>query len=293
MDIQIGIIGLGRVGSALASALSRAGWKVSAVYDESKERRKRLPPIRGCRVLNEIDPLPERVSVWFLTVPDDDIQNVATRLQAGLRRSGSLIVAHCSGAHSADLLASLRGKSIAIASVHPVQSLSDFDQWQRLYNIFYTLEGDATALDVLASIFSPLGRVVMLSREDKPLYHLACVIASNFFVVLEDMAFRLMERMTGDKAKPADMLYPLISTSLENIRRQGTTGALTGPFVRGDVSILGKHLAALSKQCPELRTFYLQMGQWALKMAAEQSQTDLQKLNRMEKELESLQKRFE
>ncbi|MBD3383986.1 DUF2520 domain-containing protein [candidate division KSB1 bacterium] len=291
MDIQIGIIGLGRVGSALAPALDRAGWKVSAVYDESQERRNRMPPIRGCRVLKDMDQLPGRVSVWFLTVADDDIQNAATCLKAGLRRSGSLIVAHCSGAHSADLLACLRGKNTGIASVHPLQSLSDFDQWQRLYNIFYALEGDATALDVLTSIFSPLGRVVTLSREDKPLYHLACVIASNFFVVLEDMAFRLLERMTGDKAKAADMLYPLISTSLENIRLQGTSRALTGPFVRGDVSILEKHVAALPEQFPELRNIYLQMGQWALKMAAEQSETDLQKLNRMEKELECLQKR--
>src|SRR4051794_19401453 len=102
--LSVGIVGAGRVGSALGRALGLAGHKIVAaagVSDTTRERvRKRLP---GVPVL----PVPEVVEAADLvlfTVPDDVLASlVGGIVTSGIAVRGKL-VAHTSGRFGAAVL---------------------------------------------------------------------------------------------------------------------------------------------------------------------------------------------
>lgn len=286
----IGIIGLGRLGTSLALALQRVGCKVVAAYDKDQAQRRAFAGMTTCRLVDDLADLPPAASIWFLTVPDDALEPLAADLSGKLHRTVRPIFVHCSGAHSAAIFSSLQKQGCATASVHPLQTFNASGQWQRLYDIYYTLEGDALALQSLEPVFTTLGKVVFLPGGQKNGYHLSCVIAANFFVVLQDAAIQAMQLTGLPQEQIRRMLYPLMAASLENGCLQGPVNALTGPFVRGDHSSLNKHYRSLSEQLPEFKSFYLMMAKMALKLAARQTGADRKKLNSMEKEIERLQR---
>src|SRR5712691_8481467 len=98
--IKLGFIGAGRVGTGLASAFARAGVDVVAVASRSvasaQALAKRIPYARVCSPQETAD----RADIVFLTVPDDAIEAVASRIKW---RAGSAWV-HCSGAAELDAL---------------------------------------------------------------------------------------------------------------------------------------------------------------------------------------------
>jgi predicted short-subunit dehydrogenase-like oxidoreductase (DUF2520 family) len=80
--LRFGIVGLGRVGAALAIALQRAGHSVVAVSGATEPTRR-----RAARVLPDVDVLPaedvaRRADAVLLTVPDDALQGVVETLAA-------------------------------------------------------------------------------------------------------------------------------------------------------------------------------------------------------------------
>ena len=112
--------------------------------------------------------------------------------------------------------------------------------------IYFGLEGDPQALIMAQKIIQTLGgKHVILQPEDKPLYHMASSMASNFLVVLFDVAVRFLEKLTNSKEEAAAMLFPLVQGTLQNVKEFDTSSALTGPIIRGDKRTLKKHLETI------------------------------------------------
>ena len=105
----------------------------------------------------------------------------------------------------------------------------------------------------------------IIQPEQKPLYHAACTIASNYLVTLMDFTQQVVDTLDAD----LDMsyLYPLISGTLENIKRDGIKSALTGPIMRGDIGTVEKHLMILHQKNPDFIPPYTVLGEWAVQMA--------------------------
>jgi predicted short-subunit dehydrogenase-like oxidoreductase (DUF2520 family) len=115
------------------------------------------------------------------------------------------------------------------------------------------------------------GQPLVLQGKDLPLYHAAAVIASNYVVVLADLARALLvdAGVPAERAVPA--LVPLIKSVVVNLADQGLPGALTGPAVRGDVATIEKHLGALEARAPEVLDVYKRLGREALRLAREKN----------------------
>jgi predicted short-subunit dehydrogenase-like oxidoreductase (DUF2520 family) len=71
----------------------------------------------------------------------------------------------------------------------------------------------------------------------------------------------------GEK-EAAEVLLPLVQGTLQNVKKLGWKGALTGPVARGDIATVREHLRAL-EAAPEAREVYLALGRQTLRMAAE------------------------
>jgi len=255
----VAIIGAGRAGRALALALTRASVPVLVCT----RRPSDLPSGINCSLEPWTLAL-ESANIILVAVPDDAIADVASRLKSAT--ISSAVVLHCSGLRDRSALAVLDGRTAGLGSFHPLQTLAgDSDAAERLQAAYAVLEGDAAAVAAGRRLAGLLGMQALEIRSaDKPLYHAAAVIVSNYTVALSALAERLAVA-AGIPAEAAGRIFlPLLEGTWRNLEMRGSTDALTGPIVRGDAGTVRAHLQALDEEAKRL---YAVMGLEALKVA--------------------------
>ena len=70
--MEIGFVGAGKVGSALAILLQRAGYRIAGVASRTGESANKLATRLNCPVLSKED-VAKRSEVLFITTSDDAI----------------------------------------------------------------------------------------------------------------------------------------------------------------------------------------------------------------------------
>lgn len=255
----VAIIGAGRAGRALALALTRAAVPVIVCA----RRKSSLPADITCS-LEPWTPALERADIILVAVPDDAIEDVAQRLKEASIASAAVL--HCSGLRDRSALAVLEGRTAGLGSFHPLQTLAgDTDAAERLKAAYAVLEGDAGAVTAGRRLASLLGMEALeIKAANKPLYHAAAVIVSNYTVALSALAERLALAAGIPPDAAGRIFLPLLEGTWRNLEMRGTTDALTGPIVRGDAGTVRAHLEALDG---EARRLYAVMGLEALRVA--------------------------
>ncbi len=268
---RIGVVGAGRVGSALAWHCHRLGYELAGVVDKSPKQAwvvyglLKLPyrRLRASRVAAQSD-------ILFLTTPDNQIEPVFTALRRWLRR-GTLVV-HCSGVCGTEVFRGAGGLGLDTLAMHPIQSFSSHVQAIRdMAGCFFALEGTARGLRFGRRLAKQLrGRSVAIKGADRPLYHAMCVFASNFQNALLDAAEGIGVKLGISRQRAARMLAPLARTVVVNAAEHGAVPTLTGPVQRGDAATVAQHIAALEKRAPELVPVYRQLSLRLVRLAARQ-----------------------
>ena len=257
--LRVGVVGAGRVGSALAAALGRAGHEivaVSAVSDTSVRRaRRNLPGVA-------IRPPPEVVAaadLVLLTVPDDVLPGLVTGLAATGAALEGRLVAHASGRHGLAVLEpAVRAGALPLA-LHPVMTFTGRpDDIDRLAGISFGVTApDSLRLAAEALVVEMGGEPVFIAEERRGLYHAALASAANHLVTLVVQAAGLLREAGVDE--PARMLGPLLEAALDNALELGDA-ALPGPVARGDADTVASHVRALRAAAPEALPAYLALA---------------------------------
>ena len=225
------IVGPGRAGNSIASAARRAGIEVRLAG--------RSP-----------DPVVLSGACVLLCVPDVAIADAAT----GIGQSGAIprMVGHTSGATTLEPL-SAAGASEGSFSLHPLQTIPDGES--DLTGAPAAVAGtDARAVAAATALAGALGMVPFAIDEvDRPVYHAAASMASNFLVTLEQGASELLAGSGVED--PRQVLAPLIRRTIENWIADGPE-ALTGPIVRGDDATVLRHRDAIGQARPDLVPLY-------------------------------------
>ncbi len=121
-------------------------------------------------------------------------------------------------------------------------------------------------LQLARSLAAALAMVPFEIRdEDRPAYHAAACLASNFLVALEESAAELLSRSGVEN--PRELLAPLVLRTAANWSEHGAA-ALTGPIARGDEETVERHLAALAETHPELLELYSALAERTRAIAA-------------------------
>lgn len=275
----VSIIGAGRLGTALARALSSRGYRVEALVARSlahARKAARLANLTHARMLTnaQLDQVPFS-DIIFITTPDDLIAVTAARLAASLkaeRRKRPATVLHASGALSSGVLGALRDAGLRTGSMHPLVSISEpVSGAESLRAAFYCVEGERAAVASARAIVRDLGgQSFSLAARDKALYHAAAVMASGHMVALFDLAREMLLRCGLTRKRARAVLLPLMQSTLDNLSQSEPARALTGTFARADAATVRSHLSALDK--PELRralAAYILLGQRSLQIAQE------------------------
>ena len=258
--MEIGFVGAGKVGSALAILLQRAGYRIAGVASRTGESANKLATRLNCPVLSKED-VAKRSEVLFITTSDDAIASVAQEIAEKDGFRSEQIVLHMSGAHTAHLLEPAAEKGAINISVHPIQSFASVEQAITLIpGTYFSIEGDTRGYSFAQEMVEKLGgKHFKLDSNSKVLYHAAASVASNYLVGLLKTALDLLAAAGVPEEVRLPAFLPLVEGTLENIKKLGIPQALTGPISRGDLGTLEKHLDAM-KELPELLRVYRTLG---------------------------------
>lgn len=262
------IIGTGMVGTAIGFLLKKAGYKVISVYDKSPAALKRATSYTGGKpFLNPQDAVQEADCI-LITTPDDFISSACGEVALSPSLKGKFVF-HMSGAGGLDLLEAARKAGASVASIHPLQSFSSIDQAIKIIpGSYFGVTADKKALTPAKNIVRRLqGIPIVISPDQKPLYHAAACFASNYLVSLMNVVESIYQSI-GISEKDAKKAYlPLVYGSLKNIEKSGSVSALTGPIARGDSGTIKKHLTAMDKNLRRYSSLYSSLGLITVKVA--------------------------
>ena len=257
--LRVGVVGAGRVGTALAVALGRAGHEVSAVSAVSDASIRRIEQRLPGVAIRQPPEVVASADLVLMTVPDD----VLPGLVAGLAATGAAVegrlIAHASGRHGLGVLDPVVRAGALPLALHPVMTFTGRpDDIDRLAGISFGV----TAPDPLRPVAEALvvemgGEPVFIAEEQRDLYHAALASGANYLVTLVVQASDLLR--DAGVTHPARMLGPLLSAALDNALRLGDA-ALTGPVARGDADTVASHVNALRADAPEALPAYLALA---------------------------------
>ena len=216
---RVAVVGAGRLGTALAGALARAGLTVEGPLD------RETTPARD-------------VDAVLLCVPDAQIEAAAAALTP---RAGRL-VGHCSAATTLDPLAGHEAFSL-----HPLMTVPE--RGATFAGATAAVAGATPrALAAANELASALGmRPVHVRDEDRAAYHAAASVASNVLVTIEGLA----ERLAASAGIDREPLVALVRASVENWASAGAAEARTGPIARGDEATVARQRDAVARRSPD------------------------------------------
>jgi predicted short-subunit dehydrogenase-like oxidoreductase (DUF2520 family) len=263
---RVAIVGPGRLGSALAVELSRAGYRVSELVSRrrsaSESKARKLAKKLHARFSIPQAACLDAEVIWFC-VPDREISSAARRL-AGSGPWRGKCAFHSSGALTSAELGTLQRKGARVASVHPLMSFVR-GVVPSLKGVPFALEGDADALRVAARIVRDLGGTAFpIPARNKVAYHAWGAFASPLAVALLVTAEQVANAAGLSPQQARRKMLPMLKQTLENYRRWGAARSFSGPLVRGDAETIGKHLKILSP-IPEAKEVYLALSRSALR----------------------------
>lgn len=292
---RVSIIGVGRVGGAIALALSKKVFEIENLITRTAENAKKIvdelnqnPQIKS---LSEIENF--KSEIIFITTQDSEIQNVVKELK-NKKINPNTYIFHTSGSISSNILSDLKINQCKIGSIHPLVSISDsIIGVKRFVDAYFCIEGENDAVELAEEIVKNLGgKSFSIETKYKSLYHASAVTACGHVVALIDISMEMLAKCGLDKETSKEVLMPLIKSTVENLSEQTNSEALTGTFARADVETFEKHIETINANTSdEVLETYLNLGNRSLKLAKEQGVSD-EKLAKMSEKLSLAKKKL-
>jgi predicted short-subunit dehydrogenase-like oxidoreductase (DUF2520 family) len=274
----IAIVGPGRLGSALALELRRAGYEIAEIISRNsagskREARALARKVGACASVGDNAQFDGDV-VWFC-VPDREIA-AASRQLASVTDWKRKIVFHSSGALDSGELKALDRRGAAVASVHPMMTFVR-GSIPSLKGVPFAVEGDVTAVRVARRIVRDLGgEAFTISKRHKGAYHAWGAFASPLLIALLATAERVARAAGLSAAQARKKMLPIVRQTIANYEALGAPGAFSGPIVRGDAEIVRQHLRVL-KKVPVARDVYRVLARAALQYLPVRQRAKLEK----------------
>jgi predicted short-subunit dehydrogenase-like oxidoreductase (DUF2520 family) len=300
--LRIGLIGAGRLGSALAQAIHHSGLPMRALASRSAASAQRLAAVLpGCRVL-DAQAVVDACDMVFLTTPDDALP----RLAASLRWRPGIAAVHCSGASELTVLAAAQAAGAAIGGFHPLQSFAAMPPdgigamppdgigamppdgigaippegsaapGGGLSGCTVTIEAEPPLDTLLQELVLRLGaRINRLPPGMRGRYHAAAGYASQFVHVLLREAGGIWQSWGASEDDAVVALLPLLAGTIVSVQRAGVAGGMPGPVSRGDEGTLGRHLQALAPLPPATQALYRELCGRSVALALESGAIDV------------------
>lgn len=254
--MKVAVIGPGRVGTLLAVAGARAGWRIVAVAGGSPAARETIAAtVAGVRPVGSVAAAAARAELVVLAVPDDAIAGVVDELVRAGAVGPDQRVVHVAGSRGLDVLHRAGLAGARLAACHPAMTVpTGARDPELLVGVPWGVTAGAGDLSWAEELVAQLGGDPYRVDDDvRELYHAGLAVASNAVGAAVVTARRLL--LAARIERPEAFVAPLASASVANAAVDGVM-ALTGPVVRGDVGTVRAHLDRVATDLPELLDAY-------------------------------------
>lgn len=266
---KIAFIGCGAVGKTLAVALSRSGYSVVAASSRTYKSAKDLASrITNCRSYESIPEAARQADLIFITTFDSAIESVVN----SIKWSSNQAAVHCSGASSLDVLKAAEAHGAVIGSFHPLQAFAGVDDaLAALPGSTFGIEGEGELKDYLTQLALDVGgKPMFLQSSDKPLYHASAVTLGGVLMgQIAVIAQIWQDRLGVEKNEALKALIPMVRGVADALEANGIPNGIAGPYVRGDIETVKKHLEAMRSVGIQEMQMYATTALAGIKFAAE------------------------
>ncbi len=243
--MNISIIGTGNLAWHLSQALEKAGYRIAEVYGRDVSKAIQLAGLLySCEVKTDLDFSGSVSRLFIIAVSDDAVTGVCARM---LLPENSVVV-HTSGTRTLEEIEQTfhihHDLPVSCGVFYPLMTFSrnrriGFD------HVPLCIEAaDEKSEALLVKTARALSDAVyLISSEERKVLHVAAVFACNFTNHLWGLAKEILE----SEELEFDILKPLITETFNKaILAKHPADVQTGPAVRGDQSIIKRHLEYLS-----------------------------------------------
>lgn len=267
---SLNLVGCGRAARTLAHLWHRDGvFEIADVFTRSVTSAEAACRFIGGGKAVDSYAAMRHADLWLIGVPDREITAVAERLAASSRVRAGDGVFHLSGFTPSSVLSALATRGARCASAHPVLSFADpVSAVRQVRGSLCGIEGDAALCEELGGALTAVGSEPFpVDAARKPLYHAGSVFASNFLVVIMDIARRAYLEAGVPESVADRLMAPLARHALENVLVRGAAASLTGPAARGDRDVVSVQQRALSRWDPASGEAYAALTALACRLA--------------------------
>lgn len=286
------LIGAGKIANSLLPSFYKIGYTIEAIYSNKKSSAKKLAEKVNCKNFNnKIARLPKNDLILIIAVPDSEIKKVISAILMNNSNLKGKIIFHLSGTLTSEELLPFKKAGAEIASFHLMQTFPDI-KTVSIKNSYCAIEsGDKKTANKLLTIAKQIKLKPIVIEKDKKIYfHLAGVFASNFLVGLIKQSSDIFEKATGNKKLFNEIMFPIIHSTLNNIKSNGIEKSLSGPIERGDYSTIEKHYNLLLKKENEYFDFYKLNSKLLLEIALNKKSINKKQFNQITELLFNKQK---
>jgi predicted short-subunit dehydrogenase-like oxidoreductase (DUF2520 family) len=263
---SIAIVGPGRLGTAFAMELMRAGYSICEIVSRDNIASKRRAALLAQKVhadVSTVNCARLKSGIICFAVPDREIKNAAHKLATSTDWKRKIAL-HFSGALLSDELDILRQQGAAVGSIHPMMTFVG-GSIPSLKGVPFAVEGDRAAIRGARRIVRDLGgHPFTILKQHKTAYHAWGSFVSPLLLATLVTAEQVAVAAGLSPQEARRRMLPIIRQTIANYEMLGPAGAFSGPIVRGDAEIVGKHLQVL-KTIPQAREVYLALARAALR----------------------------
>lgn len=229
--MNITILGSGNVATYFGLALYNAGWHIRQVF--SPRNAAELAAKLGTIPVDDPELL-EDADIFIIAVKDD-----AFKVFSNIAALKDKIVIHCSGSNSLGMFA---GLSTQLGVIWPLYSVNK-------HNLPVTrdipLVVDASTTELLAVVRKIAAAISdnihHLDDASRNYLHLSAVLVNNFTNHLYAMAEQICLKQQID----FQILQPIISQGIDNVKQGHLVSRQTGPAIRNDFNTISRHMDML------------------------------------------------
>ncbi len=249
------VVGAGPVGRILAQSLETAGFALRH-WSRSRGSLWAEPEQK------------QAVDIVILAVRDEAIAQAARFVVEHGAADTNTVLLHCAGVlPPLEVLSEEAGRVKGRGLLHPLRSFvaesepssasNNAEGLSALAGTVIAIGGDEAGLSTAQMLCEALGCVALpLAAEQQGAYHAAAVMAAGHVAALLEVATHVLAKVGLPRPIAQKALAALTRSVTYNIEQVGLPAALSGPFARGDVDTIARHLVALGAMSAEAEDVY-------------------------------------
>jgi|AntAceMinimDraft_11_1070367.scaffolds.fasta_scaffold01524_13 predicted short-subunit dehydrogenase-like oxidoreductase (DUF2520 family) len=217
--LGVGVIGAGKIGPVLASALAGAGHTIVGITHPSDDSERVEAMLPGVPFLSP-QQICERSELVVLALPDSELPGFVEGFSAANGWMSGQIVAHTSIVHGLEVLQPAVAQGVIPIGLYP---LMEFSGWSmdltKMVGAWCVVSAPPVASPIAHALAVEMGlEPLVVAEEHRSHVASAVALATSFFhTTIEEAASRL--RLAG-VANPGVVLSALVGSSIDNALRK-------------------------------------------------------------------------